>query len=174
MKYMIASDIHGSSKYCKLLLDAYKKENCSRLFLLGDTLYHGPRNGLPDEHDPMLVSEMLNEYKNEISGVRGNCDCEIDQMLLQFPIMADYALIPLKTKTVFLTHGHLFNKDQLPPINSGDVLIHGHTHVTVDEILPEGIRLLNPGSVSFPKCGTGRGYIILDTETEEFSWKSIL
>ena len=107
MKWMVASDIHGSAKYCRELLDAYEREKADRLLLLGDLLYHGPRNDLPDEYAPKMVIAMLNAKKNQILCVRGNCDAEVDQMVLEFPILADYCMLDLGTKLVYATHGHL-------------------------------------------------------------------
>ncbi|MCR5767496.1 MAG: phosphodiesterase [Lachnospiraceae bacterium] len=133
MKWLIASDIHGSEFYCSRLTEAYKRENADRLLLLGDLLYHGPRNDLPKDYAPKKVAEMLNGLKNDILCVRGNCEAEVDQMMLEFPIMADYALIPLGKRAVFATHGHLFNKDKLPPLKPGDILLYGHTHIPLLE-----------------------------------------
>ncbi len=170
MKLLVASDIHGSAKYCQMLLDAYKREAADRMLLLGDVLYHGPRNDLPDGYAPKEVIRMLNEYKNEIYCVRGNCEAEVDQMVLEFPVLADYALIPIGEKMIYATHGHIFNKDNLPPMKSGDILLHGHTHVTACEDV-NGIIYMNPGSVSIPKEKTKRGYIIINGKT--FIWKTL-
>lgn len=168
MKIMIASDIHGSAFYCEKLLNAYKEEKAERLLLLGDVLYHGPRNDLPDEYAPKSVISMLNAMKNEIICVRGNCDTEVDQMVLDFPITSESAVIFDGNVKIFATHGHKFNKDALPPLCEGDVLVYGHTHVPLDETV-NGIRCLNPGSVSIPKAGSGHGYIIY--EKGEFSYR---
>ena len=170
MKLLVASDIHGSAKYCQMLLDAYKREAVDRMLLLGDVLYHGPRNDLPDGYAPKEVIRMLNEYKNEIYCVRGNCEAEVDQMVLEFPVLADYALIPIGEKMIYATHGHIFNKDNLPPMKSGDILLHGHTHVTACEDV-NGIIYMNPGSVSIPKENTKRGYIIINGNA--FIWKTL-
>lgn len=170
MKLMIASDIHGSAKYCRKLLEAYDREESDRLLLLGDLLYHGPRNDLPEEYAPKLVIEMLNAHKNEIYAVRGNCEAEVDQMVLEFPVLADYFLIMLGERVIYATHGHVYNKKNLPPMKCGDILLHGHTHVPACEVMDEYIYM-NPGSVSIPKDGTERGYIIL--EKEEFLWKTL-
>ncbi len=161
MKLLIASDIHGSAKYCEMLIDAYKREGADRMLLLGDILYHGPRNDLPEEYAPKKVIEMLNAMKDEIYAVRGNCEAEVDQMVLGFPVLADYALIPLGEKMVFATHGHVYNCDNLPPMKSGDILLHGHTHIPVCERFGE-YMYMNPGSVSLPKNGTHRGYMTLE------------
>ncbi len=150
MKYMFASDIHGSAYYCKKTLEVFEASGAKRLILLGDLLYHGPRNDLPKEYAPKQVIAMLNEYKDRIYAVRGNCDAEVDQMVLEFPIMADYALLELNGKTFYATHGHIHNADALPPMQAGDILIHGHTHLLKAE--PMGDKfLLNPGSTSLAK-----------------------
>ena len=170
MKILIASDIHGSAKYCRMLLDRYEKEKAGRLLLLGDLLYHGPRNDLPEEYAPKQVAEMLNARRDEILCVRGNCEAEVDQMMLSFPVMAEYALMPLGEKMVFITHGHVFNRDRLPPMKKGDILLHGHTHVPVcGDIGP--YVYMNPGSVSIPKDGTPHSYMTL--EGEAFTWKTL-
>lgn len=152
MKWLIASDIHGSEFYCKEVLKAFDREKADRLLLLGDILYHGPRNDLPMEYAPKEVIAMLNEKKNEIYAVRGNCEAEVDQMVLQFPVLADYCLLPMGQKIIYATHGHIYNEGNLPPMKVGDILLHGHTHVLKAE-KKEGYILLNPGSISIPKEG---------------------
>ena len=170
MKILIASDIHGSALYCRRLIEEYEKEKADRLFLLGDILYHGPRNDLPDEYAPKKVIEMLNEKKDEIFCVRGNCDTEVDQMVLNFPILADYAVLEVGERLVYATHGHVFNENNLPPLKKGDILLNGHTHVPKCTE-HESFVYLNPGSVSIPKENSARGYIIL--ENGVFTWKSL-
>ena len=170
MKILIASDIHGSEKYCRMMLERFEEEKAGRLLLLGDLLYHGPRNDLPEEYAPKKVIEMLNAYRDEIFCVRGNCEAEVDQMVLSFPVMADYALMPLGERMVFITHGHVFNTGSHPPMKEGDILLHGHTHVPACEAFGE-YMYLNPGSVSIPKNGTPRSYMLLDGET--FTWKTL-
>lgn len=161
MKFMIASDIHGSAYYCAQMLDAYRRENADRIIILGDILYHGPRNDLPREYAPKKVIEMLNEVKDSLLCVRGNCDSEVDQMVLKFPIMAEYMLIPMNSRLIYATHGHIHNRENLPPLKDGDVLLHGHTHVpTLDR--ENGIYIFNPGSVSIPKNGSANGYMTLE------------
>ncbi|WP_026892150.1 phosphodiesterase [Lacrimispora aerotolerans] len=163
MKYMIASDIHGSAYYCGLLLDEYRKSGASRLILLGDILYHGPRNDLPRDYDPKAVISMLNGIKDQIYSVRGNCDTEVDQMVLEFPVLADYGLLVVNGLTIYLTHGHIYHKDHLPPVQKGDILLHGHTHILTAE--REGdITILNPGSVSIPKGGNPPTFAILEDQ----------
>ena len=161
MKLFVASDIHGSAYYCRKMLDTYQKEGAERMLLLGDILYHGPRNDLPREYAPKEVIAMLNEYKNEIYAVRGNCEAEVDQMVLQFPVMADYCLLSLKNKVIYATHGHVYNAENLPPMKKGDILLHGHTHILTAERREDYI-LLNPGSVSIPKGGNVPSYAILE------------
>ncbi len=163
IKIMIASDLHGSVSAARALLDAYRREGAERLWLLGDILYHGPRNDLPDGYDPKGVIALLNAMKGEIFAVRGNCDAEVDQMVLDFPIMADYAVLPLSGGGVaYLTHGHHYHEKNLPPLGDGDLLLHGHTHVAGVTVCENGCPCLNPGSLSIPKEGTPPCYIILE------------
>lgn len=162
MKWMIASDIHGSAYYCKKMLEAYEKEQADRLLLLGDLLYHGPRNDLPKEYAPKDVIKMLNAYKNVILAVRGNCDAEVDQMTLEFPMMADYVLIDAGDHLIFATHGHLFHKENCPPLRPGDILLHGHTHVPTQEPFGEKNLYVNPGSISLPKENSAHSYLIYE------------
>ncbi len=168
MKWMIASDIHGSAYWCRRLIEKYKEEQADRLILLGDLLYHGPRNDLPDEYAPKQVISMLNGIKNDILCVRGNCEAEVDQMVLDFPVLADYALLAQGKKTIFLTHGHIYNEDNIPPIKEGDILLHGHTHVPKC-VEHESYVYMNPGSVSIPKENSRHGYMTL--ENGNFLWK---
>lgn len=170
MKWFIASDIHGSGYYCKKLIEAFKEEQADRLLILGDILYHGPRNDLPKGYAPKEVIALLNPLKNTILSVRGNCDTEVDQMVLEFPVLAEYALIPTDTGVIFATHGHRFNNSALPPINSGDILLHGHTHVPACEEHPTHIYI-NPGSVSIPKEDSPHSYMIFEDNT--FLWKTL-
>lgn len=170
MKFMIASDIHGSAYYCEKLLKAYKKEKAERLFLLGDVLYHGPRNDLPREYNPKAVIAMLNEKKEEILCVRGNCDTEVDQMVLEFPILADYAILPVGERLLYATHGHVYNKENPPKMKKGDILLNGHFHVPAFEAL-ESFLYMNPGSVSIPKENSQHSYMIFEDDT--FIWKNL-
>lgn len=170
MKWLIASDIHGSAYWCEKLLAAYRQESADRLLLLGDILYHGPRNDLPQGYAPKQVIAMLNPLKNEILCVRGNCEAEVDQMVLDFPVLADYALLSEGSRLIFCTHGHVYNNAHLPPLRPGDVLLHGHTHIPTWE--NHGTYLyLNPGSVSLPKENTWHGYMLL--ENGAFTWKDL-
>lgn len=170
MKWLIASDIHGSAYYCEKLLTAYRRERADRILLLGDILYHGPRNDLPKEYDPKRVMEMLNEIENDIVCVRGNCDAEVDQMILNFPIMADYAIINVGKHIIFATHGHIYNNENLPPIHEDDIILHGHTHIPVCEKFATH-TFINPGSVSIPKANSPHSYMTF--EGTVFEWKNI-
>ena len=171
MKWMIASDIHGSEYYCNQLLEAYKSEGADRLLLLGDILYHGPRNDLPKDYAPKKVIAMLNAMKDEILCVRGNCDTEVDQMVLEFPVLADYCVLPVENRIVYATHGHNYNTSKVPPMMPGDVLLHGHTHIPAWEEFGNGNLYLNPGSVSIPKEDSPHSYLLLKDGT--FYWKTL-
>lgn len=171
MKILIASDIHGSAFYCEKLLKAFRSEQAEKLLLLGDILYHGPRNDLPEQYAPKQVLAMLNEQKERILCVRGNCDTEVDQMVLEFPILAEYCLLFVNGRTVFATHGHKFNTSSLPPLGRGDILLHGHTHIPAWEAFGEDNLYLNPGSVSIPKGGSAHSYLLLDGDTA--LWKEM-
>lgn len=170
MKLMIASDIHGSAYYGGLLMEAFAAECADRLLLLGDILYHGPRNDLPRDYAPKKVIAQLNGMKEKIFCVRGNCDTEVDQMVLQFPILADYAVIPVENSIMYATHGHIFHGGNLPPLMEGDILLHGHTHVPVCRDCGF-YTYLNPGSVSIPKENSPHSYMLL--EDGRFVWKNL-
>ncbi len=161
MKIFIASDIHGSAYWCRRMLEKFEEEKADRLLLLGDILYHGPRNDLPRDYAPKKVIAMLNPLRDKILAVRGNCDTEVDQMVLDFPIFADYAFIVEGDKRIFATHGHKFNEENLPPLGKGDILLHGHTHVQ-GIFEREDYTYVNPGSVSIPKENTPNGYAVLE------------
>ena len=161
MKYMIASDIHGSKYYCRYLLDRFGAEAPDRLLILGDTLYHGPRNSLPRDYDPDGVKNMLNEIKDCIIAVRGNCDSEVDQFVLEFPMMADYCVLDVGGTLVFATHGHRYMPEDLLRKGSDDVYLYGHTHIA-EISSKDGHLILNPGSVSIPKSGENSYMIIED------------
>lgn len=161
MKFMIASDIHGSACCCREMLAAFDREQAQQLVLLGDLLYHGPRNELPGEYNPKAVISMLNERKDQLLCVRGNCEAEVDQMVLMFPVMAEYAFLVLDGYRIFATHGHIHNKEQLPPLKYGDILLHGHTHVPAIEN-NKNYWYLNPGSVSIPKENSANSYMTFE------------
>lgn len=162
MKLMFASDIHGSLFYCEEMIEAYQRENPEKLILLGDLLYHGPRNDLPKGYNPKGVINALNSMKDELLCVRGNCEAEVDQMVLDFPIMADYMILYINGRMAFVTHGHLFNENKLPSLKKGDLLIHGHTHVQAMREIGDYVYI-NPGSVSIPKENNLNSYMIYDS-----------
>lgn len=153
MKLIIASDIHGSAFWCSKLMDLVKNEQPDKLLLLGDLLYHGPRNDLPRDYAPKQVIPMLSKYADRILAVRGNCEAEVDQMVLPFPCMSDSAQVLVDGTTMYLTHGHHHSPENLPPLPEGSIFLSGHTHVKLD-VVKNGIRCLNPGSVSIPKDGS--------------------
>ena len=169
MKLMIASDIHGSAYYCRKMIEAYKREQADKLLILGDILYNGPRNDLPKDYNPKEVIAMLNPMKQELLCVRGNCDTEVDQMVLEFPILADYCFLELDGHTIFATHGHNFNPKNLPMLKEGDILLNGHTHIPANQDMGT-YTYMNPGSVSIPKEGSAHGYMIYDNG---FKWKDL-
>lgn len=170
-KIVIASDIHGSAHWCEKLLGAIERENPAKIFLLGDILYHGPRNELPEGYAPKEVFAMLNPLKKKLLCVRGNCDSEVDQMVLEFPVMADYALLFSAGRTIFATHGHLFGEQNPPPLSAGDILFNGHTHIPCHREIEGGILYANCGSVSLPKENTPHSYVVL--ERGEIVWKEL-
>ena len=170
MKLMIASDIHGSAYWCEKLVGRYQAERPDKLMLLGDILYHGPRNDFPQDYCPQKVMSLLSPLKKEILCVRGNCDSEVDQMVLPFPILADYAIVYSEGAMIFATHGHIYNLMNLPPIHEGDVLLHGHTHVPACAA-EKGVLYLNPGSVALPKEDSRHSYMTL--EDGLFTWKDL-
>ena len=170
MKLMIASDLHGSAYYVQKLMDAFAAEEPDRLLLLGDLLYHGPRNALPRDYDCMAVAGMLNAVKDRIVAVRGNCDCEVDQMVLEFPMLGDYALLEVNGLTLYATHGHLWSEDSPPPMAPGTILLNGHFHVPACRAR-EGFLYVNPGSTSIPKDGSVGSYLVLEERT--FTWKDM-
>lgn len=164
MKILFVSDIHGVPETLEKVLNHAGVLNPDRIVLLGDVLYHGPRNGVPGFYDPPQVVNLLNQRKEMIVAVRGNCDAEVDQMLLDFPVMSDFSELICENKRFFLTHGHLWNASNLPPVPVGTVLAHGHTHLPVLETLACGITIFNPGSISLPKGGNPQTFGWYDGE----------
>ena len=170
MRLMIASDIHGSAKWCEQLLEAWQREKPDRLVLLGDLLYHGPRNDLPEGYAPKKVIAMLNDIAPHLLCVRGNCEAEVDQMVLSFPVMADYCVLLVDGHSIYVTHGHVYNEDNPPPLQPGDILLCGHTHIPCCH-RHEDFIYVNPGSVSIPKQKTPHSYIML--EDGRMVWKDL-
>ena len=171
MNYLIASDLHGSAEYVGQLMDAWAREAADGLILLGDLLYHGPRNALPDDYDTKKVIAMLNPLADRITAVRGNCDAEVDQMVLDFPIQADFINLIVDGRRFFLTHGHRYNPIEPPALDPGDVMLSGHTHVPACFQSPEGVWFLNPGSVSIPKNASPHSYMTYRDGV--FLWKTL-
>lgn len=167
MKLFIASDIHGSAYWCRKMLEAFEDSKADKLILLGDILYHGPRNDLPDEYAPKEVIKLLNPLKNKILCVKGNCDTQVDQMVLDFPILADYAYICTDGRQIFAAHGHNFNCENLPPLSKGDILLNGHTHIPMIKDMGD-YTYVNCGSVSIPKENSAHSYLIF--ENGEFTF----
>ena len=172
MKLLIASDIHGSAYWCNKLMETVEAEQPDKIILLGDLLYHGPRNDLPKDYCPKEVIPMLSSLKEKILAVRGNCEAEVDQMVLPFPCMADYAMVEADGLTLYLTHGHHHNPENLPPLAPGTVFLSGHTHIKLDET-KSGIRCLNPGSVSIPKDGSHSCLICENGEFRFYIWEEL-
>ena len=171
MKWMIASDLHGSYFYASQMQQAFEREQADRLLLLGDLLYHGPRNDLPREYAPKEVIPLLNGKREKLLCVRGNCDAEVDQMVLEFPVLADYAVLPVGQRLIYATHGHIYHVKNLPPLAPGDVLLHGHTHVPAWTEFGQENLYLNPGSVSIPKENSPHSYMTLEGNTMQ--WKEL-
>lgn len=161
MKIFIVSDIHGSYEAIEKVIHHFHREKAQQMVILGDILYHGPRNPLPKGHDPKRVVEALNEIKDEIIAVRGNCDCEVDQMVLQFPITADYCVLLDQGHKLFFTHGHIYSEEKMPPLKKGDSFVYGHTHVA-KALTMQGVNILNPGSISLPKGEIAASFAIYE------------
>lgn len=162
MRYLIISDIHGSLDDLKQALTFFEKEQCEGILILGDELYHGPRNSIPKGYNPSEVSKLLNTYKDQIVAIRGNCEAEVDQMLLEYPVMDTYKLLKNGDKTYFLTHGHIYSEDNLPEENF-DIMLSGHTHIPLLKVVDQHI-FVNPGSITFPKNNTPKCVGIIDEE----------
>ena len=170
MKWLIASDIHGSARWAEQLAERFDASGADRLLLLGDILYHGPRNALPEDYDPPRVATLLNARAERICCVRGNCDCEVDQMVLDFPVTADYLYLSVGQRICFATHGHVYSEQRMPRLAKGDCFLFGHIHVPRCE-QRDGLTILNPGSVSIPKENSRHSYMMLDGT--RFSWHTM-
>lgn len=164
MRIVFMSDIHGVPSALEAALESASALGYDRIALLGDLLYHGPRNGVPDFYDPVKVAHILNLHKHLITAVRGNCDAEVDQMMFEFPMMSDYDILEAGKEKFFLTHGHLFNEYKLPPVGIGTVLVNGHTHIPELKTLECGMKIFNPGSIALPKGGSSRSFGYFDGE----------
>ncbi len=164
MKYFVLSDIHGDEICCKKALDIFSQSDCSAILLMGDILYHGPRNDLPKGYDPKGVIRLLSSLSEQIIAVKGNCDGEVDQMVLNFPILSVCNQLYLKTRKVFMTHGHTITRNLPPSLPNGSIFLYGHTHIP-EAKKENGLFFLNPGSVSIPKGNFPSSYAILDEST---------
>ena len=162
MKLLICSDIHGDADTLAVVLKKFKEEAADKILILGDLLYHGPRNDLPDGYAPKKAIAQLSEYKDVIISVRGNCDTEVDQMVLPFPILADYAYVIEDGLTIMATHGHKYTPDAPPPMAEGTILLGGHTHVPTIRAIENGCWYINPGSISIPKENTPKSYAVYE------------
>lgn len=171
MKWLIASDLHGSVPNIEKLMEALKRENADKLLLLGDYLYHGPRNSIPEGYDTILAADVINGNADRILAIRGNCDSDVDQLMLSVPILAENAFVQFGDSFAFATHGHVYNRENPPKLKKGDILLHGHTHVPVCETIENGVILMNPGSVSLPKGGSEHSYMVFEKDT--FYWKTL-
>ncbi len=169
MKLLVASDIHGSEKYCKMLVDRFYEEGADKLILLGDILYHGPRNDLPDGYNPKGVISLLNPLSDKILCVRGNCDGEVDGMVLDFPVLAEYGYILGGNREIYLVHGHNIERN-FSKLPEGAVLLFGHTHIP-EHTAVCGYTKMNPGSTSIPKENSPHSY--MTTDGKEFLWKDL-
>lgn len=164
MKYMIISDIHGSETYLQNTLHLFEEKHYDALILLGDILYHGPRNPLPKGHNPAGVVALLNHYASKIIACRGNCDAEVDQMLLHFPCLSDYTLVVDEGIRIFATHGHIYSPENLPPFDGKNIFLYGHTHLW--ELKKQDDTLIcNPGSISLPKENRPHTYAVYENAT---------
>ncbi len=170
-RLIAASDLHGSAHWCRLLLQAFSAEQPERLILLGDLLYHGPRNSLPDDYNPKEVINLLNTVSDRLLCVRGNCDARVDQAVLHFPILADYAVIRAAGRLIYATHGDVYRQDNPPPLCPGDILLHGHTHIPCWQSFGSNNLCLNPGSVSLPKGGSPHSYLLISDSV--LQWKNL-
>ncbi len=156
MKFLIFSDIHGAEDSAAFIKETYSRVKPDKILLLGDILYHGPRNDLPEHYNPKAVISILNDIADEIIAVRGNCEAEVDQMVLNFSCLSDSAIVYADNNTLFLTHGHIYNRENRPK-GSVTHILSGHTHIPVAEKC-DGIVFFNPGSITMPKGGSKRSY----------------
>ncbi len=163
MKVMFISDIHGSYYFAKKAIDIFLKERFDKLVILGDILYHGPRNPFPTEYDCMKVSELLNEHADSIIAVKGNCDSEVDQMVLQFDNSTSHKEVEFNGISFYLTHGHIYDEEKLPDLKPGSVLMYGHFHIPLAKKVGN-IYVCNPSSISLPKQGTNSYGLLVDNE----------
>lgn len=165
MKLFFISDIHGSLPSLQEALEKFSESGADYLIILGDALYHGPRNPIPDGYNPAACAELLNNYAAKIIAIRGNCDSEVDQMLIKYPMSDTSASVLLENRRFFLTHGHIFHPENQPPLSAGDVFCYGHVHLPKAERGENGVFIFNPGSITLPKEGNPRSYGIFSGNT---------
>ena len=165
MKLLICSDIHGDYDAAKRIVDIFDAESCDKLIILGDLLYHGPRNDLPKGYAPKKLIPLLNGMKDKILTVRGNCDAEVDGMVLDFPVLTPMRHISANGVKMLLTHGHKYNSSNPPKMKNGEIMLHGHTHILKIEEFGDGNFYINPGSVALPKEGNPRSYAVYESRT---------
>ena len=170
MKWFVFSDLHGSAYWCEKTLEAFDRERADRMVFLGDVLNHGPRNDLPERYGPPEVIDMLNKRRDSILAVCGNCDSDVDQAVLAYPMKAEYAVFSVGGRMIYATHGHVYNENNLPPLRKGDILLHGHTHIPACEDHGDFLYV-NPGSVAIPKGGSTNSYMIITEDGME--WKDM-
>ena len=170
MKYMIISDIHGDLQCLQKAMERFEEEKADVLLALGDLLYHGPRNDLPRDYAPKEVISILNSMKERFLCVRGNCEAEVDQMVLEFPVMADYCALMWEGRVIYATHGHVHGETNPPPLGPDGILLCGHTHVPCCN-RHEAFTYVNPGSTSIPKNGSCHSYAVLEGNT--MIWKNL-
>ena len=170
-KILIASDLHGDAECTEKLLLRFREEEATLCVLLGDLLYHGPRNDLPKGYAPKRVIELLNGVRDQLLCVRGNCDTEVDQMVLNFPILSETAVLFVDQRRWYLTHGHHYSVENPLPLQKGDLQLSGHTHVPIAVPFGEGNVALNPGSTSIPKENSPKSYLVYENGT--FYWKNL-
>lgn len=163
MRLFFISDIHGSYFYAREAIERFKVEKADYIVILGDILYHGARNPLPKEYNPKEVAPLLNEYKDRIIAIRGNCDSEVDEMVIEFPIMSTYSNILCDGRRIFLTHGHVYNEGNMPKLSKGDVFAFGHIHLPVAEKKGD-YYFINPGSITLPKENNPNSYGVLEND----------
>lgn len=159
-KILIATDIHGSAYWAQKVADKFHQHNCDNLVLLGDIYNHGPRNPLPQQYQPIQVADIFNALSDKLIVIQGNCDSQVDSMISQFMFQKDNILL-CGSHRILLTHGHIYNKDNLPPLSKGDIVVYGHFHINEIVSTKQGIVCVNVGSASLPKDGRN-AYAILD------------
>ncbi len=164
MKFLIFSDLHGSLAAARRIAALAAQERPDAILLLGDILYHGPRNPFPAEYNPPAAADVLTPLKERILAVKGNCDSAVDEAVLPFPLASDMALVFAAGRRICMVHGHTLGPANLPPLSEGDMLLSGHTHIPDAQVSAEGILLCNPGSLALPKDNHPPTYGLLEKD----------